>query len=277
MTGRETYKEAAIQAAKIYTTHIYSHPIATQENKTVKDQPLQDWEISQTGLSFEHGGAIGSANSNGPILLASHTGMFVRMYALTGERIFVDMARSAAIGRDAFVDKKTGVASYYWRNMDAGPGPFPHHAWWQVGWITDYLLAEAELRSEGKVSFPRGFITPKVGPHQSYGFSPGTVFGTKADLKIIPQGLSISNPSLEHIVAKAENGASVFILLLNQHHEEQSGTVQMDLSRFQQSQRPASVRILDKEGNLTQQLNAGDDWKLTVPAYGLAALQVVLE
>src|SRR5690606_34410038 len=120
---------AAIQAASIYTTHIYTHPVANQSPKTVNGKQLEDWEISQAGLSFEHGGTIGSANSHGPILLASHAGMFIRMYALTGNKLFADMARSAAIGRHAFVNQKTGVASYYWRAMDAGSGPFPHHAW----------------------------------------------------------------------------------------------------------------------------------------------------
>src|SRR5690606_13298648 len=76
ITEISKYKEAAIQAAKIYTTHIYTHPISTTEPKWVKDKQLRDWEISQAGLGFEHGGAIGSANSHGPILLASHAGMF---------------------------------------------------------------------------------------------------------------------------------------------------------------------------------------------------------
>src|SRR5690606_4942381 len=108
ITGEDAYKDAAIQAAKIYTTHIYTHPMTSGESKAVKIQQHQDWEISQEGLSFKHGGAKGSANGNGPILLASNAGMFIRMYALTGEKIFSDMARSAAIGRDAFVNKKTG-------------------------------------------------------------------------------------------------------------------------------------------------------------------------
>jgi hypothetical protein len=83
----------------------------------------QDWEISQSGLSFEHGGIFGSANTHGPIQLASHAGLFVRMHQLTGEKIFIDMARAAAWGRDAFVDPKTSVASYYWRAMNRGAGP----------------------------------------------------------------------------------------------------------------------------------------------------------
>lgn len=277
ITGKAAYKNAAVQAAKIYTTHIYTHPIPTRATKTVKDQQLEDWEISQAGLNFEHGGTLGSANSHGPILLASHAGMFIRMYALTGERIFVDMARSAAIGRHAFVDKKTGVASYYWRNMDAGPGPFPHHAWWQIGWITDYLMSEVELRSDGNISFPRGFITPKVGPHQSYGFEPGTVFGQKADLKILPDGLKISNPSLEHIVAATQNKKSILIVLLNQHHQVQTGVATIDLPKFNKECNPDAVRVLDKKGNVTKTFQADEDWRVSVTPYGLAVLELVWE
>ena len=83
-------------------------------------------------------------------------------------------------GRDAFVNEETGVASYYWNRFDHGAGLFPHHAWWQIGWIYDYLLAEAELRSNGKISFPRGFMTPKVGTHRTAGFASGIVDGKKA-------------------------------------------------------------------------------------------------
>lgn len=277
ITEISKYKEAAIQAAKIYTTHIYTHPISTTEPKRVKDKQLRDWEISQAGLSFEHGGAIGSANSHGPILLASHAGMFVRMYALTGESIFADMARSAAIGRHAFVNKETGVASYYWRNMDAGSGPFPHHAWWQIGWITDYLMAEAELRSGGKIRFPRGFITPKVGPHQSYGFEPGMVFGEMANLRVLTDGLVVDNPSLEHIVTETVNGEQFLIVLLNQHHEQQTGSVKLDLGRLQKGKSPSSVRVLDEEGNVLQAVPVNQDWIVAVPSYGLRVMEVVFE
>ena len=59
-------------------------------------------------------------------------------------------------------------------------------AWWQIGWIMDYLMSEAEMRSNGAVSFPRGFITPKVGPHQTIGFESGLTYGKKANLVLIP-------------------------------------------------------------------------------------------
>lgn len=216
-TRDERYKQAAITAAKVYTTSIYTHPIASHQPKLVNGTQRQDWEISQTGLSFEHGGIFGSATRHGPIQLASHAGLFIRMYGLTKEPIFADMARAGAVGRHAFVDAKTSVASYYWQAMNRGAGPYPHHAWWQIGWLTDYLMAEAELRSDGKVSFPRGFVTPKVGPHQTYGFAPGTVNGQKARLIIDENLVKLDNPAVEHILAKAVQGNKTFVILMNSH------------------------------------------------------------
>ncbi|MCL6260838.1 glycerophosphoryl diester phosphodiesterase [Aquiflexum sp. TKW24L] len=276
MTGDEKYQAAAIQAAKIYTTYIYTHPIPSREIKTVNGKQIQDWEIAQAGLSFEHGGTLGSANFHGPILLASHAGMFIRMHQLTGERIFADMARSAAIGRHAFVDEKTSVASYYWKGMNSGAGPFPHHAWWQVGWITDYLFSEIELRSNGKITFPRGFITPKVGPHQSYGFEAGKIFGEKAFQKIVPDAVSVSNPSIEYVIASSEKGDKIWVTLLNQENESQSGDLKIDFTPFQ-SGKLLSTKVLDYNGSEIEKKEIKAEWEISVPAMGLIVLEFEFE
>jgi hypothetical protein len=239
LTKDVRYKEAAIECAKIYTTSIYTHPIASHKLKTVNGTPREDWEISQSGLSFEHGGIFGSAGRHGPIQLCSHAGMFIRMYGLTKEPIFADMARAGAIGRDAFVDPKTSVASYYWQAMNKGAGPYPHHAWWQIGWLTDYLLAEAELRSGGKVVFPRGFVTPKVGPHQTYGFATGTVNGEKANLIIDETLVKIDNPSVDYILARTEKRDKVFVILLNNSAQKSDFQITTDGQKATAKQLPA--------------------------------------
>jgi hypothetical protein len=215
---------------------------------------------------------MGSANSAGPILLASHAGMFIRMHRLTGERIFADMARAAAIGRHAFVDEKTSVATYYWRKMDLGPGPYPHHAWWQIGWITDYLMAELELRSKGKISFPRGFVTPKVGPHQSYGFEAGSVFGQKASLKIAPGAISVSNPSIEYVITSSPKEDKIWVILLNQEKEMLNTELKIDFTAFR-SMKISGVKVLDENGSQIEEKNPGDNLTLSVPALGLRVLQ----
>lgn len=224
-TGDTRFRDAAIATARFYTTSVYTNPIASMRPVTVKGRERHQWEITTSGLSYEHGGIIGSTNLHGPILLASHAGMFVRIYRLTGERIFLDMARAAAIGRDAFVDDATSVASYYWAAMNRGAGPYPHHAWWQMGWITDYLMAELELRSNGAISFPAGFITPKVGPHRTYAFRPGTVNGEEAEL-IMRSGLAeASNPNVEVVLARS--GGNLLIMLMNDVNEPQHTTLEI--------------------------------------------------
>jgi hypothetical protein len=215
ITKELKYRDAAVATAKLYTTSIYTHPISSTNGVIVKGEEREAWEISQSGLSFEHGGIFGSAQRHGPIQLASHAPMFVRIFEITGDSIFIDMARAASIGRDAFVDQQTQVASYYWDAMNKGAGPYPHHAWWQIGWITDYLLSEAKLRSNGHIAFPRGFVTPKVGPHQSYGFANGTVYGEEARLCLGKGFATNPNPNMETILAASPDERFIFVILLN--------------------------------------------------------------
>lgn len=270
LTKDARYRNAAITAAKIYTTSIYTHPIANHTPKTVNGIPREDWEISQTGLSFEHGGIFGSATRHGPIQLCSHAGLFIRMYQLTKEPIFADMARSGAIGRDAFVDPKTSVASYYWERMNKGSGPYPHHAWWQIGWLTDYLMAEAELRSGGKIVFPRGFVTPKVGPHQTYGFSAGTVYGKPASL-LIQEGLvQPESPVIDYILARSADQKKLYVILLNNRAQATKTTVKLNPEVMQKT--IANVQWLPNN-----QAISVDNIALDLPGFGQKVLEVELK
>ncbi|WP_080241296.1 glycoside hydrolase family protein [Spirosoma rigui] len=269
LTKDVRYQQSAITAAKIYTTSIYTHPIASHKPKTVNGIPREDWEISQTGLSFEHGGIFGSATRLGPIQLCSHAGLFIRMYQLTKEPIFADMARAGAIGRDAFVDPKTSVASYYWERMNKGSGPYPHHAWWQIGWLTDYLMAEAELRSGGKVVFPRGFVTPKVGPHQTYGFSAGTVYGQPATLLMQDGLVQAGSPVIDYILARSTDQKKLYVVLQNNRAQATRTTVKLNPAVMQKT--IAGARWLS-----TKQAVSSGDIALDLPGFGQSVLEVEL-
>lgn len=265
ITSEEKYKEAAIETGKFYTASIYTHPVPSQQKKIVNTVERQDWEIAQAGLSFEHGGIMGSAQRHGPIQLASHAGLFVRLFGLTKDSLFLTMARAAAIGRNAFVDTKTSVASYYWDTMNKGAGPYPHHAWWQIGWITDYLMSEAELRSGGTVKFPRGFITPKVGPHQSYGFAPGQINGTSASL-VIRQGLiKLDNPNMEHVTALAADSETLFVIVMNDVNAFQKGNMEINDNKL-----PAGGKITSgKEIISGKELPDRNNFSVELKPYGI--------
>ncbi|WP_143785897.1 glycerophosphoryl diester phosphodiesterase [Ohtaekwangia koreensis] len=273
LTNDGKYKDAALEAARFYATSIYTHPVASTAAKQVKDIAREDWEITQSGLSFEHGGIMGSAQRHGPIQLASHAGLFVRVFQQTKDSLFLTMARSAAIGRDAFVDPKTQVASYYWNAMNKGSGPYPHHAWWQIGWITDYLLAEAELRSNGAIDFPRGFVTPKVGPHQSYGFEPGKIYTHDANL-ILRDGLVVTdNPNIEALTAISTDQKNLFVILMNDIGRGQDVRVSIDIQKLKPSLKIKDTQDVGTGKSIT--LSANTIFKLN--AYGIQVLKINIE
>jgi hypothetical protein len=213
LTGDPRYRDAAIETARQYVTEIFTQPRATTAPKTAGKIGHPDWSVNQTGLAFEHGAALGSANGGGPILLASYAGLYIRMARLTGEPLFADLARAATLARDAFLDPETQVASYYWITFNRGPGPYPHHAWWQIGWITDYLVSEIQLRTAGAVTFPRGFIAPKVGPHACFGFAPGKIHGAPVNLTWLD--VDTGRPDIDYLTAESTDKTKTHVILLN--------------------------------------------------------------
>lgn len=72
LTSVQKYLDAAIKTGKMYTTSIYTHPIPSRDIKYLNGKKVEDWQLSQVGLNFEHGGSMGSAVNAGPILLTSH-------------------------------------------------------------------------------------------------------------------------------------------------------------------------------------------------------------
>lgn len=276
LTKDSHYQTAAYQVARYYTTSIYTHPIPTQEVKQVNGFSRRDWEISQVGLGFEHGGIMGSANHHGPILLASHAGLFVRLYTQTKDSLFLNMARAAVWGRDAFVDANTGVASYYWDAMNKGAGPFPHHAWWQLGWITDYLLSEAIVRSNGNVTFPSGFITPKVGPHRSYGFKKGSIFGKPVDLTMKKGLVRLDNTYIDYILATNSDDKELYIILLNNSVDQQS--IRLNIARDQSRNLFGLVQkdiyLLNADGTDEVRMERSSEYTISLPATGLKIVKI---
>jgi hypothetical protein len=278
LTKEESYKKAAISAAQVYATSIFTQPIATNTIKKVKGKERQDWEITQTGLSVEH---IRGTASGGPILISSFAGLFVRIYQLTNEELFLTMARGAARGRDAFVDPENGQSIYYWSGLDNVVNQakvFPHHAYWQIGWITDYLLSEIKLRSNGAVSFPSGFMTPKVGPHVAYGFSTAKIFNNEAKL-FIPAGLlKTDNPNLEYVTALSNQKDKLYVMVLNQGTTAQTGKLKLNLELIEPGHKIQwSAEKVLQGGKISSVNRKTGAIELTIPAWGLQVLVLNLK
>lgn len=269
-SGNERYLEAAVRAARIYACSIYTHPQSKNVPVRRKDCELRDWQLSQTGLCFEHGGSTGSATKSGPILLTSHCGLYTRLAAMTGDSLFVDLARTAAIAREEFLNPDTKIATYYWSQFDRGPGPFPHHAWWQLGWIVDYLLCEAECRSEGLIAFPRGFVTPKVGPQRITGFAPGRIGQHEADLILRPGLVRTGCPDLDCLTALSSDDRRLYIVLLGSSAHENRGRITLDVTKLGW-QGIDRVRALTPE---TERLSDTEATDCTIDGFGLKLWEI---
>ncbi|MFD0663132.1 discoidin domain-containing protein [Thermocatellispora tengchongensis] len=274
VTGEARYRHAAIETAQHYATQVYTHPTPSTQPRTFNDHEVEQWQTSQAGLSFEHAGFSGSAPSRGPILLAAHAGAFVRFAELTGEQLFLDMARAAARGRDEWVDPASGWPSYYWNAGNTESGKFPWHGWWHLGWMIDYLLAEARLRSQGRISFPRGFMTAKVGASAPYGFAAGTVYSRAARLWMPPGLVKGDNPEVDVLTAMSTQGRTLLVIALNGRPENQTATLTIDPRSVSPGELADMTGWRSVAGSLTR---VGElAWKTTIPAYGHAVLSVDL-
>lgn len=272
LTGDDRYREAAIQAATFYTLHMYDHPVATDRPKTFNDKTVEDWQLSQVGMPYEHAGFHGSVNRSGPITLTSHAGAFVRFHQLTGRQIFLDLARAAARGRDEFVGETSGIPSYYWRYGNGGSSVFPWHGWWHIGWLMDYLIAEAELRTAGAITFPAGFCTAKVGSHRPYGFAPGTIFGHSAELWMPRPLVSVDDPEVDWLSARSADGGRLFLVALNQSSSGRSATVRLDPRGLVPGQRASWGETEVLTGSAAA---AGDhEWSVDLDGHGVAVLAI---
>ncbi|TDE00158.1 glycerophosphoryl diester phosphodiesterase [Jiangella asiatica] len=274
LTGTQAYLDAAISCARFYTLHIHNHPTPTAATKTFHGVEMEDWRASQVGMCFEHSGFTGSANKEGPMLLSCHAGAFVRFHELTGDEHFLDLARAAARGRDAFVGPETGTPSYYWRDGNGASTQFPWHAWWHIGWIVDYLLAEAHLRTEGKISFPPGLCTAKVGAHRPFGFAPGTVYGKDANLWMPRTLLVVDKSDVDVVTARSIDGSRLYVVALNQLGAATSATITLNPRAVEQGRLATWTGwdVITGEGTKT----AADEWSVRLAPNGVAVLEIEL-
>ena len=126
----------------------------------------------------------------------------------------------------------------------------------------DYLISEAALRSGDMISFPRGFFTPKVGPHASYGFAPGRVFGAEATLGW--GTTECSQPEVDSILATEVGGRHRFTILLNDSAREVTAVVRAA---------PGSATLISAQGERVQLTAESNMWRIPLTPWGLAVVE----
>ena len=233
------------------------------------------WMPSNVGLGFEQPCTYSRMDSGGAMIYQSAWAPnFLRLAAATGDKQFETYARNATLGRWG------NYPGYYvvgFTDLPLNPrypyeGPdvsciYYHHILPHLAWTIDWLVAEAALRSGGKISFPsqrqHGYVWFDS---REYGAAPGQVFDVNDAWLWFARGVAkLDNPAINYLLAHTAD--KLCVVLMNENATAEKVGVEflpakLGLAVGAEPKRTASVPVqFDK-------LHAA----LEIPARGLAVL-----
>jgi len=229
---------------------------------SLKEHTAPAWLVSCVGLGFEQPSTLG-ASGNRLIYQAVWAPEFLRLARYTGDQAFATCARNATVGRWA------NYPGYYVAgHMDlvqvpdypyVGPDQsaiYYHHIVPHLSWTIDYLLADAELLSDGRIEFPSlrengyAFFDGKV-----YGHAPGKVFDEIGCWLWFKRGvITVDNPQINTLAA--HNGSKFLAILTNQDRSQQTARISFSaeaLGVAPESIRSVVVRSADSDRQVSLQ------------------------
>ena len=226
---KEEKKPAAIKAARMYVFSIYAHPVPNNIPLKGWEQTLQGWQYTHAGLGFEHGGSIGSASNGGPILLASHTGMFVRIAQITGNPFFAELARAAAWGRDAHVNSKNKCSELLLAYHGSRGRPVSASCLVADRLVNGLPAGGGRLPQQRPNTISRRIYDRKSRSAPSLWLCRRFIFGDRAQLIFNPDAVKGLASSTDLLMAKSTQGTSVYLIFLQNDTEAVERLLQVDI------------------------------------------------
>ena len=240
------------------------------------------WVLSNVGLGFEQPSTIGGRGVGRLIYQMGWAPKFLRLAELTGDKLFETYARNAVIGRWA---NYPGYYATGFTDMPLNPrypwgGPdvtdfYYHHIVVHLAWTIDYLVAEASLRSKGKVSFPsqreHGYA---YFDSRLYGHAPGKIYESDNAWLWFRRGLiTIDNPQLNYLTARS--GKQLFLILMNENSLEEKAIIRFSANALKFNPEDVKEVAQIREGTAAQSLPLrGGSVHVAVPTRGLVILRL---
>lgn len=306
-TGNKRYLEAAALGARQLMTGVWTHPVFPQGDVKIhpggqftgdayqswrgpekfrlgtprkpNDTPehkVPAWTVSNVGLSFEQPCTIQGREGHRLIFQNAWAPEFLRLAEYTGDRRFETYARNATVGRwgnypgyyiTGFTDMPFG-ARYPFVGPDVNDFYY-HHIVPHLAWCFDYLVAEASLRSAGKIRFPSqrqvgyAYFDSRV-----YGHAPGKIFGQDGFWLWLKRGVvTLNNPQINYLTA--HNGKQLVAILMNESSKAEPVSIRFAASELKSH--PASLALLGSSDQIPLRDGAAT---LTIPARGLTVLRL---
>jgi hypothetical protein len=232
--GEVTVDRGGVAPVGLFTAKPDAQGIRTPE------VALPAWQVSQIGLTPE---AQTTYHLNPGTFLAHHAAYELRIAAATNDSFLHDVARSAIVGRyKTFPGYDINVAfSDVYARSDYHYRPFSHlnynevyynHVWPHIALLTDYLMSDFEMRSQGEIAFPAryaqgyAYLRSKV-----YGDRPGRFMGDDSVRLWMPRHLvATDDPQANHL--SGYGNGRFYLALSNESNEARTVTVTLDRERI---------------------------------------------
>lgn len=242
------------------------------------EKQVPAWLVSQIGLGLEQPSTYFAAGAKGMrnIMMAAWAPNLLRLYRYTGRDIFQIYARNSIISRYAnypgyYISGYTDLqlaADYPAKGPDV-TSIYYHHIPPHLAFTLDFLVTEAEQRSNGKINFPwvrqQGYVWFS---NRVYGDAPGQVFGdATARLWLERKAVQVETPAVNYLLARADN--RLWLILMNEADRETKAPIRLNAAALGLNGTAATLFQADGKNNPFELQN---HLEVSVPAKGLVAL-----
>jgi hypothetical protein len=244
----------------------------------IPERRVESWKVSPVGLGLEQPSTFNRQGPRANILMSTWAPNLLRLAKATGDEAFRTAARNAMIGRfgnypgyylDGFTDE-------YHRPDYPLKGPdvtslYIHHVPPFAASVLDYLFTDAEVRSNGAVSFPQvrqaGYVWFD---NRLFGHAPGAVYGQSAWAWLHRTAATVDTVNVDRVLA--EGDGKFHVVLLNQVREPQRVHVHLDEQTLGRSLANAHVTLREQNGAPKEAPLKDGSLELTLPPLGIAAV-----
>ncbi|MDZ7617484.1 MAG: hypothetical protein U1E05_10795, partial [Patescibacteria group bacterium] len=243
------------------------------------------WWVARCGLGLEQPSTYFTAGGRGNgfmrnIMMSVWAPHLLRVHQHTNRDIYETYARNTIIGRFA---NYPGYYSVGYSDLMLSPrypydgpdisGIYYHHIPPQLAFSVDFLVAQAQQRSAGRIRFPwamqQGYawFTNRV-----YGMAGGEIFGQPAGRLLLDgKAITIAEKDVDWLAARA--GDRVWLILMSQSDEPVRPTITLDAARLGLTAgAPMTVFTPDQPEGEPRAAEAISE--LTVPPKGLVAVSL---
>jgi hypothetical protein len=248
----------------------------------IAEQKIPAWRTSLVGLVPEQQGTY----TYGPIMLSHYAAWFLRIAALTNDKLLADVAYNAIIGRYA------NYPGYYFTSLDTNVyqgedyikhdykdvkynAIFYNHVWPHIALINDFLISDAFYRSKGKIDFPSvyapgyAFLTSKV-----YGGKSGEIYGNKnINLWLPRNALKKNNVAFNHVFGVGKD--ALYLALMNTSKKEEYADIQLNQDKIAyDSDKNYQILVYDADGIASKANMTNGRISVKIPANSLITVKI---